>query len=305
MHSVQYVDHLPTDSRTWVIDELEVAARSLGRPWRVLVQRPVSALGPEPLPWIWFLHGRSASVADMRPVLAALARAMDDGAVPPYVVAVPDAPDGHRESWWIDSDYRPPDDAPHDELSRRPGLPLESSLLLEALPAIEARYGGPDTPAQRIIAGISMGGGAALRWAITHPETFGAALLLSPAVFEQSVPPGSAMRQPGPYNVESQIFDTGTYGRVLHYPTLLSQRPVRDTVTPVVTVVGDREAPRMAGAERHDLDLEAARLHASLKLRPDFASSLRIIDGDHDWPTWERAVVLALEVLTKRAGDAT
>lgn len=282
-------------SPSWTVDDLQIDSSRLGRPWRVLVQRP---LEQRDLPWIWILHGRTSSADEMRPLLRALAEAMDAGTIPSCVVAAPDAPDGHRESWWVDSDYEPPIGAPPDELSGRAGLAIETSLLTDLVPAVEAHYGAVVTPADRIVAGISMGGAAALRWLLVRPDLFGSAILLSPAVFQQSDPPGSAMRTPGPYNIESSIFDTGRYAEVLHYPTLLERRPPGGPVVKVVTLVGDGELPRSDGTRRFDLDLEAARLHAILKIHPGFESHLRVVEGVHDWPTWERGVVEALAVLT-------
>jgi S-formylglutathione hydrolase FrmB len=284
----------------WTVDDLHVESRLLGEPWRVLVQRPTHPADPAArrgLPWIWLLHGRTASAAEMRPTLSSIAAAIRTGDLPPAIVVCPDAPEDHRTSWWVDSDLVPPA-SQEAEIPR--GRLLETSLLDEVRLALEAMYGAPSGPANRIISGISMGGGAALRWLLVRPDLFGSAVLLSPAVFEDLPVAGSAMRRQGVFDVEASIFDTHVYAELLHYPTLLAAIPDDRALTPVVILVGDEESIRSDQVGRHDLDLEAARLHAALKLHPAFRSSLRVVGGGHDWPVWERGVVTALRVLAGR-----
>ena len=193
---------------------------------------------------------------------------------------VPDAPAEHRTSWWVDSAFIPDASAAHDVA---PGQLLESSLLRDLLPTLERGYGAaPSGPSQRIIAGISMGGGAALRWLLVRPDLFCAAVLLSPAVFATLPVPGSAGRRRDVVDVEGDLFDTDRYERLLHYPTLLAAVEPDRPVTGVVTVVGDEELARTDGGERRDLELEAARLHAALKIHPAFSSALRVIGGGHE-----------------------
>lgn len=278
----------------WVVDDRQVESTQLGTPWRVLVQRPADALDARGLPWIWLLHGRNGSGDEMRPLLAAVASAMRAGELPPALLVVPDAPAGHATSWWVDSDHVPTghaaDEVPH-------GRRLESSLLDEVRPQLEAAYGEPEGPSGRVIGGISMGGGAALRWLVVRPDLFGAAVLLSPGVFADLPVAGSAYRRRDVVDVEASIFDTDRYEQLLHYPTLLAT--VEDGRPPsrVVVLVGDDEPVREGPAGRNDLDLEAARLHATLKTHPAYEPSLRVVDGGHDWPVWERGAVTALQVL--------
>jgi len=285
-------DQQPTE---WVIEDLEIDSATLGETWRLLVQRPCNRAAARGLPWIWLLHGRNGSIADMRPLLVAIAGAMRAGDLPPAVVAAPDAPDDHRTSWWIDSDH-----LPDGAEGIPPGRLLERSLLGDVLPSVEARYGAPDGPASRVIGGISMGGGAALRWLLVRPDLFGSAVLLSPGVFERLPAHGSAMRRRDVVDVEGSIFDSGRYAERLHYPTLLDAVDPDRPPARVVVLVGDEEPVRLDPVDRRDLELEAARLHAALKIHPAFHPSLRVVGGGHEWALWERGIVTALRILAGR-----
>jgi enterochelin esterase-like enzyme len=280
------------------VDDVEIHSPAIGANWRVLVQRP-AAPPTRSLPWLWLLHGSTSSADDMRPVLLAAARAMDDGAVPPMIIAAPDAPDGQRSSWWVDSSYEPPADQPEavGERVPRAGRALERGLLGDVLPALEERYGSPSRVVDRVIGGISMGGAAALRWLLVRPDLFGAAILLSPAVYHPSPAEGSSARLTGAFGVGPKLFDPDRFRELMDYPTLLTARPLEAAPTKIIMLVGDEEPVQSNETGRCDLDLEAMRLHAALKVHEGFQSMLRVVGGGHDWPVWERGIVEVLELL--------
>lgn len=251
----------------------QVPSRLLAADVDVLVLSPPVA-SPAPA-WLWLLHGHSASIEDMRPVLRTLEDAMADGRLRPYVVAAPDAPWSDRAGWWVDGVY-----------------PLESALLDEVLPALEARLGPPASRQERMVGGISMGGAGALRYALVHREMFGAAALLSPAVYSGSVPDMSSVRSSEAFaSARGGTDPVGRFADLLDFERLLAARPVAGPSTRVATVTGDREPVQDAGSQPADLDLCAARLHAALKRRTDLSTSLRILGGGHDWSFWAQTVV--------------
>ena len=282
----------------WAVEDVAVASPALGQSWRVLVQR--SARTPAQVPWLWLLHGSAAGADQMRPLLRAAAESMDAGIVPPMIIAAPDAPEGYRSSWWVDSAYEPLDDPPNpvDALGPRAGRQLERGLLGDVLPAIEERFGPPLGAGARTIGGISMGGAAALRWVIARPDLFGSAVLLSPAAYEPAPSDDSTARTTGAFGVGPDRYHADRFRDLMHYPTLLADRPETMAPTRVVIIVGDEEPAQYGDGKRCDLDLEAARLHAQLKVRPDFESVLRVVGGGHDWPVWERGIGDALRLLS-------
>ena len=72
-----------------------------------------------------------------------------------------------------------------------PAFAMETALIEDLIPFIENKYHGMGTKEGRIIGGISMGGYGAARYAMKYPEYFSAALLLSPAVWENATGTGS------------------------------------------------------------------------------------------------------------------
>lgn len=255
--------------------------------------------------WVWLLHGRGSSADAMAPLLRSIATAMDGGALPPLHVAVPDGPWSARAGWWVDSAYGGAPDS-----GTAPGRPVETALLREVLPELERHVGFTDAPTERvtnapterIVVGASMGGAAALRWAVVHPQLFGGAVLLSPAAYAFAPPPGSSARTSGAFGLEASVYCEERYRDLMHYPTLFERRTgAPASVTRFAVAVGDREPPQSAAGRTYDLDLEAVRLHAFLKRRPDVRSSLRVVSGGHDVALWADAVVPSLrEVLAPR-----
>ena len=284
------------------MDELVVASPILGDSWRVLVQRPEAGTGQR-LPWLWLLHGSTSTADELRPLLVVAASAMSAGDLCPMIIAAPDAPEGYRSSWWVDSTYAPPDGEPLrvGEFVARPGRALERALLGDVLPAVEEQVGPPPSADQRIIGGISMGGATALRWVLVRPDLFGSAVLLSPAAYEPLPPDDASARATGAFGVGGTLFDPDRFRELMHYPTLLDARQPSDRPTRVVIIVGDEEPMQVSGTRRCDLDLEAARVHAALKVRTDLRSSLRVVAGGHEWPVWENGIVQALRLVANVA----
>jgi len=280
------------------VTALTVPSASLGEDVNVLLLRsdfPTSACGasPEQRPrWVWLLPGRGACADDTRPVLKALDDAVARGRLGSLVVAVVDGPWSRCASWWVDSSY-----AGSAEVA--PGRPVETAVLKDVLPDVERRYGAPLDRQTRTIAGISMGGAGALRWALVQRGLFGSALLLSPAVYD-TPPPTSSARDSGAFGVGHDVYSGQRWNSTMSYSALLDRRPVQGPPTRVVTLVGDDETVQdTADGRPADLTLQAARLHAVLQRRADIDSSLRIVGGGHDWSTWAQGVVTGVQLLDR------
>lgn len=116
--------------------------------------------GKQTYPVFFLLHG----AGDNEGTWTALGRAhwiMDNliaaGKTKPMVVVMPD---GHAAFAVARSPVTPFDNA------------MEEDLLKDLLPFVEANYRVEKTPAQRAIAGLSMGGGQSLAIGLNHPEVF-------------------------------------------------------------------------------------------------------------------------------------
>jgi hypothetical protein len=93
-----------------------------------------------------------------------------------------------RASYFVDSGYR---------LEPIQGEKVETAFVLDLIPHIDATYRTLPTRSARAIAGYSMGGYAATRYPLAHPELFSAAIILSPAVYIPLPPSDSSARQFG------------------------------------------------------------------------------------------------------------
>ncbi len=130
----------------------------------ILVPPPGGVVPDHPYPLIVLLHGLGAkpaawlSSADIKTVAHA---AMQDGALPPAWIAIPEGRNGYWTDW-------------HDGRH-----PWTRWIVDEVVPAIRAQHLIVPGSSRVAIAGISMGGFGALSIALRHPEVFGAAAGLS------------------------------------------------------------------------------------------------------------------------------
>lgn len=245
--------------------------------------------------WVWLLHGRGADAVSTTPLLTSLAAAAADGRLGPLVIAAVDGPWSARAGWWVDSAYAGSGSVPA-------GRPVETAVLGDVLPQVEALVGPPAGRQWRTVAGVSMGGAGALRWVMARPDLFGSALLLSPSVYDVP-PPGSSARTSGAFGTSGLIFDERRWATTMALDGLRSARADAGG-TRVVTVVGDEE-PAQPGFDGTpaDLTLQAARLHAALRRCPGVETRLRVVGGGHDWPIWTAGAVEGLRLLQADRGS--
>lgn len=112
-------------------------------------------------PVIYWLHGSGGGIAGIPKVAAHFDAAIEAGRTPPcYVVFVNGLPEGMYVDWKDGS------------------APLESILVKELVPHIDATFRTIATPAGRLIEGFSMGGYGAARLGFKHPDIFHAVSLL-------------------------------------------------------------------------------------------------------------------------------
>lgn len=97
-------------------------------------------------------------------------RVMDEliacGEIPPMVVVMPNA--GDRDTRRIWNGY-----------FNMPGWNYEDFFFQELLPAVEEKYLAGGSKGQRAVAGLSMGGGGSVGYAVAHPDAFAACYAMS------------------------------------------------------------------------------------------------------------------------------
>lgn len=119
-------------------------------------------------PVLYLLHGYSddqTSWVHVGEINQIMDKAIADGTMPPVVVIMPDG----DISWYSNV----------DQLHYN----WENMFFKEMMPYMEKEYRAGGRKDRRIIAGLSMGGFGALKYAMKHTDKFAMCMALSPAVF--------------------------------------------------------------------------------------------------------------------------
>ncbi|WP_242468613.1 alpha/beta hydrolase [Burkholderia plantarii] len=214
-------------------------------------------------PVLYLLHGNAANANDwitqgrlQLTVDALIAR----HEIAPVVIVMPQA----GTDWYVDRKE-----------------PMQTAFLEDLLPDVEAHYAVSNQRAGRAIGGVSMGGYGALRFALMAPDRFCGALLLSPAVYADEPPPGSAARYVGVFG--EHRFDPQVW-HALNYPPLLRNYLAQAWRVPVFIAAGDDDL---------SIQAESSVLYTSLR-RARSPAELRIVDGGHTWDVWRQLLAPAL-----------
>jgi endo-1,4-beta-xylanase len=176
----EYVDPVALDLGGTLYRTYETPARGAGTigSYRIYLPPDYEASGTRRYPVIYFLHG--ASVDSKRPIVAGYIARVDaairSGVIPPVIVVIPQ---GLNQNRWIDS--------------RDGSKPMESIIIKNLLPHIDATYRTIASRQGRAIEGHSMGGFGALHTGFNNPDLFIAVTGNSPCcVTVDAPPPGDA-----------------------------------------------------------------------------------------------------------------
>lgn len=257
---------LPAAAGTVVSREFDSAA--LQRKWTYAVYLPdgyeASTLC---YPVLYLLHGHNGGLYDwvnlgriQQTADAMIAR----GDMPPAIIVMPDA----GSTWYVDRKEK-----------------METAIVQDLVGEVGRSFRIIDARNGRLIAGLSMGGYGALRFALKYPEMFAAAALLSPAIYEPEPPQSSGARRAGVFGAPE--FDAGVW-KQLNYPALWEAFLAKKIAVPMYINSGDDDDYFIEG--------EAARLYALLR-RHAQPAELRIVDGPHRWPVWESTIGDAMRYL--------
>jgi enterochelin esterase-like enzyme len=232
-------------------------------------------------PVIYLLHGRGDSMSAWTQVKSRLDELIGAGEIPPTIAIMPDAPWSSRASWYVDSAYKGTQDG-----QTQPGRPVETAFFQDFVPQIDATYRTIADRSGRAIAGYSMGGAGALRYSLAHPDVFGAAIALSPAVYFPLPPADSSTRDFGAFGKGKDPFSEATYLK-LNWPAALKSFSATGLKSHLYIAVGDDEYknPKAIDAT-HDLDFEAHIVFNQASRVPNLTSEFRVVNGGHDWDVW-------------------
>lgn len=266
----------------------QASSRAVGEPISYRVYLPDGyAESAERYATLYLLHGRGDTMAAWTRVKDELDELIAQGAIPPVIVVMPDAPWSNRGSWYVDSRY---------EGEELPGRRVETALTRDLVKHVDETYRTVPNRYARAVGGYSMGGYGALRYVLAKPETFTAAMVLSPAVYVPQPPRDSSARDFGAFGKHEKRFRKKIY-RNLNYPNLLRSFDP-DLPVHLFIAVGDDEYANPDPDEAvHDIDFESARLYNRARRVPGVTAELRIMDGGHDWSVWQPSFVEGIQDL--------
>lgn len=167
-----------------------------------------------------------------------------------------------------------------------PTLAMESAIVNDLIPFIEETYRVDHIRENRYIGGISMGGYGSINIALSHPEIFSKALLLSPAVWE-NMTEVTVTNDWHIYRDEEGTLNNDSW--LTHHPSnKIKDYPKDEYELEVIIISGDK-----------DQVVNIKEVQEFSKNMEDIAKvNLQVIsDGEHNWATWEEAMNSGLKEL--------
>ncbi|HEV2674333.1 MAG TPA: alpha/beta hydrolase family protein [Aliidongia sp.] len=262
-----------------ILRTAEAPSPALGHPLGFVLYLPPGYDGTQArLPVIYLLHGAQASAIDWvdQGHLREIAdRLIASHRLPPTIIVMPE---GGPNSWYMD--------APGD------GSGNVATAIEQDLPAyVERTWRARTDRRGRAIAGYSMGGYGALRFALMAPERYAAAAAMSGAFWTQVTPETR-------FDDRIQHIFEGAFGRpfdarrfVAANPMTLAGSVSHDGAMPAIYLTCGR-------GDRYHLDQEQAtmaRRLAAMRIPVETA----LTPGDHDWETWSGALPAVLQFLAR------
>lgn len=248
-------------AQTSVVVTREFDSKVLARKWSYNVYLPAGyEQAGVRYPVLYLLHGNAQSRnawAVGGNIQSTVDRLIASGAIPPTVIVMPDA----GTTWYVDRKEK-----------------MESAFIADLMSDVAANFRTVEARNGRAIAGLSMGGFGALRFALRYPETFAAAALLSPAIYAPVPPENSSARTVGVFGAPA--FDEAIWQQY-NYPALLEAYFAKKSPVPMFIHSGDDD--------EFMIEADAAALYSLLRARGQPAE-LRIVDGNHSWPVWRDGI---------------
>ncbi len=238
---------------------------TLGRPFPFHVYLP-DGYGNGELRYtvLYLLHGAGGdetSWTKSGAIKATADRLIAQGAIPPAIIVMP----GCRGCWWVDGKQ---DKA-------------ETAFWRELVPAIQRRYRTVPGRQGRVVAGLSAGGYGAVRFGLRYADRIAAVAALSPAVYANEPPAISSARFQPPFRRPDGSFDDAMW-QSQNYSAYMDAYVRQPHRVPFYLVSGDNDA--------YGIAFETMTLFRKLYEHQPKAAELRIVDGDHSWDIWTRAI---------------
>ena len=121
-------------------------------------------------PVVYWLHGSGGGVSGIRPLAAKIDQAIAAGRVPPFMVVFVN---GLRLGMYVDW--------------KDGSVPMETIIVRELVPHIDAQYRTIATRKGRMLDGFSMGGYGAARFGFKYPERFRAVSIMGAGPMQEAL----------------------------------------------------------------------------------------------------------------------
>lgn len=259
----------------------ESAAAGTRVSYHILVPEAYGAEEGLRFPVLYWLHGGGGSdgravVGGIAPMAARFGGAMRGGQIAPMLVVFPNG----MHSLWLDS--------------RDGRIPMETVLIKELVPHIDATFRTIASREGRIVEGFSMGGYGAAHLGFKYPEVFGSVSILSGGPLQREFDEAPRVGPRGRERVMGGIFgDDPEYFRS-ESPWVLAGRnadALRER-TLIRVVIGDRDE-MLANVRDFSSRLSSLRIpHGHVELPGVGHDPVAVLDalGEENWRFYHAAV---------------
>lgn len=204
-------------------------------------------------------------------------RVMDElinyGEIPPMIVIMPNAGDSDTRRVW-------------NGYFNMPGWNYEDFFFQELLPTVEAKYRAGGSKEQRAIAGLSMGGGGSVGYAIAHSDMFVACYAMSAWLTAEK-------RENADVKDKMAMLSNAVHD---HDPVTIIEQADEAKLNALRSVKWFLDCGDDDFLFDRNIDLY------KVMRQKRFTAQLRVRDGSHNWEYWHNALRLCLPFVSRAFG---
>jgi enterochelin esterase-like enzyme len=242
-------------------------SQTLGRDWRYNVYLPDGYDHSDlRYPVLFMLHGYSENEnawITKGHINQAADHLIAAGEIPPIVIIMP----GSGDNWYVDLKEK-----------------IETAFIHDLVPEVNQTFRIIPEREGRCIGGDSMGGYGALRFILKYPDQFGAALLMSPAIYVPEPPLTSSSRKG---TVFGSPFDPAIWQSV-NYPALIDDFFAKNLPIALYVNAGDHDD--------FEIETQIGPLYKVMR-EHKFPVAMRVTSGIHDFAVWRAELPDALRFI--------
>ena len=234
------------------LQDVTFHSAALNREMTYRVILPAAILSGKKLPVVYLLHGGGGGFRDWSNY-SDVARLAENG----WILVMPEGNSSY---------YTNAVDPPQDR--------YEDYIVKDLIADVEGRFPAERERPHRAIVGVSMGGFGAITLALKHPDLFGFAAGISPALDVPSRP--FSIKRMGQYYQHRRIFGPwGSQHRHDNDPFVIARRANQVQAPYLFLSCGDQEGL-----------LPANRQFATLLKENFFEFEFHVVKGGHNWEQW-------------------